>query len=186
MVDNEEVNKNLVDRAPRTVSATVKRPEDYQLGDDIEEFFPKRKIYLPSFPVEHAALVDELEAAKKQSHEGYAAYLDSYAQLTKARADVILALGKLKHAATYAQHFRPSSEKTGMDEKPQSAASSPSGIQTEPRRNRLEGVDISELPAGFGKRRASATGGQPKKSKTPPEAAPELEPGSRTTSPPLN
>jgi len=168
----------------RSGASTVKRPEDYRLGDDINEFIPRRKVYLPNFPVSHGTLVDELETARSTRIDCLLKYLQTMQESMTARAKIAFALGKLKHDMVYASNFRPSAEKNpSSTDRSTTASPSPSG-HADVRRSRLEGMDVAALPAGFGKRRSSAAGlSANKKTKTPPETAPEVEPGTGAHTP---
>ena len=179
-LDNSSVLRNRSSRVHQ------KLPVEYQVGDDISSFFELRKIYLPSFATNHAGLLDELAVAKKQKMEAMLTYLSSVEDSIKSRASIILALGRLKHDNIYASKFRPSGEKTTqMDERSISITPSPTGVSSDSRKSRMEGIDISSLPAGFGKRRTSGGGGiNTKKPKAPVEAAPELRPGTAPQSSP--
>ena len=140
---------------------------------------------MPSFPVNHANLLDELEATRTKRIDIMFEYLLSVEESMKSRARILLALGRLSHDTIYASKFRLSVDNTTtMEDRSSSVTPSPTGMEADARRNRLGGVDLAALPAGFGKRRGSGAGGlNIKKSRTPPDAAPEVEPGTNTLSP---
>lgn len=174
--DNSHEPRSRTISTSRSGSSSVKKPDEYRLGDDLNQFIPRRKVYLPNFPVQHATLLDELEAARSRRIESLLKCVSASKEAAAARAKITLALGKLKHDATYASNFRPSAEKNQLSgDRSAGGTPSPTG-QSDSRKSRLEGMDVSALPAGFGKRRSSAAGALAnKKSKTPPETAPEIE-----------
>jgi len=157
-------------------SANPKSPDEYQIGDDLVDFFPLKKEVPPRpLPKGFFDAIDNVLDARKQSDQAQLAYMDAVKDYQCASFDLMLTWARWQVAEAQAEAIR----ERRMRLKSKIAGSQPqsSGESTpDPSaRDRLAGVDVSKLPAGFGKRRASGAGGAAKRPKTPTEGAPELK-----------
>lgn len=171
-------------------SENPRDPADYQMGDDLSEYFPLKKAGAPCLPNGFSEAVDRVQDAVRKSHASNMAYVDaldknqqsftklmidfSNFRMLKARASAIRE-SRLKFKASIIGSQPASSGETTPD---------PSGDGLPgTRRDRMQGVDVSKLPAGFGKRRASGPGSSAKRPKTPIEDAPEVKEPTPTVTP---
>lgn len=158
-------------------------PEKYQLGDRILDFFPARKFEsnVPSRILDLSRLSSEAEQNIPSEYMNLLANLPAEID---SRTDYILKIAKAKKDYILATKYLTSQSKDSVTGDDISSSSTPTGGVPggESRKTRLDGVDVSSLPAGFGKRRPSAIVGTSKKPKAPEESAPELEPGSNVVS----
>ena len=166
-----------------TITEVPLDPENYQLGDRILDFFPARKFEsnVPSRIFELSRLSSEAEQDISSKYMNLLACLPAEID---SRTDYILKIAKAKKDYILATKHLTSQSKDSVTGDDISSSSTPTGGATggESRKTRLDGVDVSSLPAGFGKRRPSAIVGTSKKPKAPEESAPELEPGSNVVS----
>ena len=160
-------------------SENPKDPTEYQIGDNLVDYFPLRKpVSPPPLPAGFFEGLDKILEARKESDRAHIAYLDALIAYQKSFYDALIAWGQYRIAKAHTEAVRERRLKlkaaiTGSQ--PQtSGATTPDPSRSDPdaRRDRLAGVDLSKLPAGFGKRRASGAGGAAKRPKTPTEGTP--------------
>jgi hypothetical protein len=169
----------------RSTPKTLNDISRYRQGDDPFPYFRIRKSYPASFPSGHASVVDDLRNSRNESVEALCAYVDAVNVSIAHKARLIRASARFKHDSIICDKFRPSSGKlSAPDGGGIGCFGSPRGNHVEQRRQRLDGVDVAALPAGFGKRRTSSSGGLlSKRSRTPVEDAPSLKPVSNASTP---
>ena len=155
--------------------------EEYQLGDDINLYIQRRKIAVPSFPAERERLFEEVSDAVDKSYTALLETIEEYRTELLARSEVVLQLGRLKSESIFVQKMRSVTNPGGVDSSNVSMSSTPTASVApgDVRKNRLSGVDVSSLPAGFGKRKTASAGGTGvKKVKEITSSAQSPEPGS--------
>lgn len=155
--------------------------EEYQLGDDINLYIGRRKVAVPSFPAERERLFEEVSDAVDKSYTALLETIDEYRTELVARSEVVLQLGRLKSESIFVQKMRSVTNQWGANSSDVSMSSTPTASVApgDMRKNRLSGVDVSSLPAGFGKRKTASAGGTgAKKVKEITSAAQSPEPGS--------
>ena len=161
-----------------------KNPDLYQRGDDISEYFGHGIICVPTYPSQHQDALDALDKARAELRRALLDELDAFGESITWRGKFIKEYGDWNRDYIFA--MRPGTEPLplpGID-RGTSGGSAQAATSPESRKSRLEGVDVTALPAGFGKRRqTSGGGGSLKKPKTPNASAPELVPGSTVESP---
>ena len=171
-------------------SENPKNPADYQIGDDLVDYFPLTKGESP--PPLPSAFYEELDKAfesLRDSFKAEIAFMDALIEYQKSSLDVLMASARYSFAEAKTEGIRNRRLKfkaSILGSQPQSSGEStpdPSRSESEFRRDRLAGVDVSKLPAGFGKRRASGGGAAAKRPKTPTEEAPELKEPTPTATP---
>ena len=158
-------------------------PEEYQIGDSLVDFFPLTKSSSP-LPVPDGLLeaMDRVLEARKNSDMAQLEFMDSLIEYERSSFDVMIAWARLCVVEAQADAIRDRRLKLKasiMGSQPQSSGeTTPDPVDGQPdaaRRDRLAGVDVSKLPAGFGKRRASGGSASAKRPKTPTEGAPEIK-----------
>ena len=157
-------------------------PEEYQIGDSLVDFFPLTKCSSP-LPVPDGLLeaMDRVLEARKKSDMAQLAFMDALIEYERSSFDVMIAWARSRVAEAQADAIRDHRLKlkaTIMGSQPPSSGETtpdPMDGQPDARRDRLAGVDVSKLPAGFGKRRASGASASAKRPKTPTEGAPEIK-----------
>ena len=155
--------------------------EEYQLGDDINLYIARRKVAVPSFPADRERLFEEVSDAVDKSFTALLETIDKYRTELKARSEVVLELGRLKSEAIIVQKMRSVTNHGGVDSFNVSISSTPTASvgPGDERKNRLSGVDVTSLPAGFGKRKTASAGDTgAKKVKEIISSAQSPEPGS--------
>ena len=183
-----DVRSDQHTNSKRSSPTSLTEISKYRSESDPFSFFRTRKSYPVSFPSGHAAVVDDLHNSRNESNDALSAYIDAASTSLTHRANLLRAIARCKHDSIMCDKFRPSSGKmSAQDTGGSSSFGSPHATNVDQRRNRLDGVDVAALPAGFGKRRTSSSGGLlSKRSRTPVEDAPSLQPESNTSTPPSN
>jgi len=163
-------------------SEKPKRPEDYKLGDNLVDYFPiTDSDSLPPLPATIFEGLDKVLEARKETHLAKIAFMDAVIECHKSLFDVRIARARYIVAEAQGEAMRERRLKLKASiavSQPHSSGEStpdPSKSESDVRRDRLAGVDVSKLPAGFGKRRASGAGAAAKRPKTPTEGAPEVQ-----------
>ena len=154
----------------------------YSLGDDINKYIGQRNFYMPSLSKADMDSFDELAESRNATDAALLRCVEGLACELTARSAIVLQLGRLKKESIVAsslKHLEANLHSTAHS-RPDSAASTPAAPK-----NRMDGVDVASLPAGFGKRKPAGVGGAGlKKPKTPQESAPEIQPNSTNPTPP--
>jgi hypothetical protein len=167
-------------------------PCEYKIGDRILDFFSERKLNGQT-PTDLSELDASVRSAKEDIISSYEKLFRVFPDYIRTRTEFVLKLAKARKDYILAMHQQPAqSKENAKSEEPSTSSGAEACNPTAPesRKTRLEGVDVSALPAGFGKRRVSnAAGGMVKKPKTPEGMAPTLAPASndpsRSSSPAL-
>lgn len=166
-----------------------KDPEAYKLGDRISDYFPLCKMPGAYFPASFFVALDSLHEAEKRTNQAYIRMLDNHIKFEKLRTEYVIARARARIAATMASVARENRLKfkaAVMGSQPGTSGEStpqPVADGSETRRDRMQGVDVSKLPAGFGKRRGSAVSSSSKRPKTPTEGAPEVNESTPSVTP---
>ena len=154
-----------------------KDPSLYQRGDDISEYVSRGPICTATFPSKHQDALDSIDQARSDVFQSLMMELDAIPRALAARARLVKEYADWKRDYIFATKCKSPAETLAMMcmERSISSSSTPASSPPESRKNRMEGVDVSALPAGFGKRRQPASGGASlKKPKTPSASTPEL------------
>jgi hypothetical protein len=168
----------------RSPASTPRTVTHYKLGDNPYEYFKSRKCYVPVFPTSHAAMFDDLDAARTAAVDCLFEYLSACEAAIGVRAKVIQSFAQFKHDTIVASKFTPSAETLSAGGDALASTGSAATAPGDTRKSRMEGIDVTSLPAGFGKRRPSGVGPSvPKRARTPVEEAPSIDPGSNIPTP---
>ncbi len=155
-------SSNLVTREFKAGKSCV----DYRVGDDIHEYFHSVPyVQLETFKQYYP---DGDTTTNTQERSVNSLLQHSYAvnKFLKARMDYILEYSRLRRDRIMLEKMRPPASATvpptidrqsaGTTSMGVSAQGSPTqATAAESRKNRMDGVDVSALPAGFGKRKSS-------------------------------
>lgn len=166
------------------LSDFAKDPQEYRFDDHILDYFPVRKFQV-QMPSEVSDLEREISGAQHEILSRYMELFGNLPETIRKRTDYVCQVAKARRDFILAMHHQPSQAKDSTAGDDSVASTPPLGgpVGAESRKTRLEGVDVSALPAGFGKRRSSGVAGSSlKKPKAPDESAPEIAPGSSSGS----
>jgi len=166
-----------------TERGAPKDPSEYQIGDDIRDYLYSESNHVYTNPAEFKIAEDEIRAAEKSSMETLLRFLESLCLLGEKKNEIVLQITKIESLQQIADSIRDRREAAKSQpgiSRQISASSSPEAsciMGSDARKNRMQGVDVSSLPAGFGKRRSSAGGsfGSKRPIPVPAEGAPEVK-----------
>jgi hypothetical protein len=162
-------------------SENPKDPEFYQIGDDLTDYFPLIQNATPCIPSGFLEAMDKVQESVRKSHASNMVYLDSLDRYMESLTTLSISYSNLRVAEARVSAIRTRRLKLKasiIGSQPASSGETtpdPTGGLSEARRDRMQGIDVSKLPAGFGKRRASGAGTCAKRPKTPNEDAPEVK-----------
>lgn len=124
---------------------------EYKQGDDVMDYFHSWPEYRPTYNVHFPEGKDlSLEWHQKSTQALFGQVRALSDHLTK-RREYILELARMKHDLVQLKHLRPVlqfAQAPTVDRR-----SAPTSAQPSPK-SRMQGVDVSQLPAGFGKRKS--------------------------------
>jgi hypothetical protein len=162
-----------------------KDPQAYQLGDDINDYLYSNVKYLRILPAEYQTKCEEILNSERVTLSAILNYAESKVAAIEKSREVVAQTERFKALRLMADAIRDRREtiKSQTPMSRQSSKMSSPEASSVMGRNRMQAVDVSTLPAGFGKRRSTASAGVAKRPKSPTEGAPELKRPTPTDSP---
>ena len=191
MVDTESLDIQPIPARPDLIKISYKLPSEpkdpslYQLGDDINDYLRVIPKYDRNLPEEYKSKNLEILEAAIDRMRATNTFLGSVSVAIEKKNELVAMAGRIQSLQKMADSIRDRREST----KAQASVSRQVSVTGSPEasavgvKSRMQGVDVSALPSGFGKRRSSASLGGGKRPKSPTEGAPVLKKPTPTESP---